>query len=279
MIADLEARRGLDRTLEELPDQDGLAELARLGAGLTSPELATLQAHVKLDLKLSILDSELPELPVFAERLTSYFPPALTARYPDAVAVHPLRREIVTTLLVNEMVDCGGSTFAFRLAEDAGAGATDAPRAFRVVAEVFELPALWSEIAGLPAEVPSAATDRLVLATRGLLDAGTRWFLAHRSGSVAEELARFGPPVRRLIPRLPTLLRGREADGVRREAAELVELGVPAALADRVAGLRYAVGLLDVVEVGELADRGRARLPVEEVAELYYALSERRNYL
>jgi len=33
---------------------------------------------------------------------------------------------------------------------------------------------------------------------------------------------------------------------------------------------------LDVVEVGELADRGRARPPVEEVAELYYALSERR---
>jgi glutamate dehydrogenase len=156
-------------------------------------------------------------------------------------------------------------------------------RAFRVIAEVFELPALWSEIAGLPAAVPTVATDRLVLATRGLLDAGTRWFLAHRSESVAEELARFGPPVRRLIPRLPGLLRGREADGVRREAAELVGLGVPAALADRVAGLRYAVGLLDVVEVGELADRGRARLPVEEVAELYYALSERRwsatNYL
>jgi hypothetical protein len=51
------------------------------------------------------------------------------------------------------------------------------------------------------------------------------------------------------------------------------------------------VGLLDVVEVGELTDVGlaggglagggladgrRARLPVEQVAELYYALSERR---
>jgi glutamate dehydrogenase len=288
LVADLESRTGLDRVLDVLPDPAGFTALERAGQGLTSPELATLLAHVKLDLKASILDSDLPDTAVFADRVREYFPAPPRERYPAAVAAHPLRREIVATLLVNEMVDAAGSTFAFRLSEELAASPGDALRAFRVVAELFELPALWAEIGALPASVPSTATDALALTTRQLLDAGSRWFLTHRPVPlpVTEEVARFGPAIRRLAPRLPVLLRGREADEVRVRAAALVSAGVPEALANRTALLPAAVGLLDVVEVGELtdvglaggglADGGRARLPVEQVAELYYALSERR---
>ncbi|MDT7637673.1 MAG: glutamate dehydrogenase, partial [Pseudonocardiales bacterium] len=293
LVADLESRTGLDRVLDVLPDPAGFTALERAGQGLTSPELATLLAHVKLDLKASILDSDLPDTAVFADRVREYFPAPPRERYPAAVAAHPLRREIVATLLVNEMVDAAGSTFAFRLSEELAASPGDALRAFRVVAELFELPALWAEIGALPAAVPSTATDALALTTRQLLDAGSRWFLTHRPAPlpVTEEVARFGPAIRRLAPRLPVLLRGREADEVRVRAAALVSVGVPEALANRTALLPAAVGLLDVVEVGELTDvglagggladggltgGGRARLPVEQVAELYYALSERR---
>jgi len=284
MVADLATRRGLDRALELLPDTAGFDALARAGRGLSSPELATLLAHVKLDLKLEILRTDLPEQPGWGVDLAGYFPPALRERHPAAVAAHPLRREIVTTVLVNEVVDGGGGSFAFRLAEERSVGPGDAVRAFRVVAAVFELPARWAEVAALPAAVPSAATDRLVLTTRLLLDAGVRWFLDHRPVplSVAAECACFGPPVRRLLPSLPALLRGREADQLRADTESLVGQGVPGELAGRVAALAHAAGLLDVVEVSGLAAFGqasvpvRARLPVEEVAELYYALSERR---
>ncbi|HEY2204733.1 MAG TPA: NAD-glutamate dehydrogenase [Pseudonocardia sp.] len=278
MVADLAARRGLDRALEMLPEPAGFAELERAGRGLSSPELATLLAHVKLDLKLDVLGTELPELPAFAARVAGYFPPALRDLHPDAVADHPLRREIVTTGLVNELVDAGGVTFAFRLAEELGATPGEALRVFRVVAELFELPALWAEIGALPGAVPSAVTDELTLAARELLDGAARWFLTHRPRPlpVAAEIARFGPALRRLAPRLPGLLRGSEAEQVRARSATLVAHGVPVGLADRAAALPAAVGLLDVVEVGEPAERGRAGLPVEEVAEIYFALSERR---
>ncbi|NKX06283.1 hypothetical protein GS944_01400 [Rhodococcus hoagii] len=53
----------------------------------------------------------------------------------------------------------------FRLAEEVGATADDAVRAFSVVSDVFGLPALWSRIAA--ADVPSEVADELVLVTRG----------------------------------------------------------------------------------------------------------------
>ncbi|NMH97401.1 NAD-glutamate dehydrogenase, partial [Pseudonocardia sp. K10HN5] len=272
---DLVARTGLDRGLEVLPGPDGFAALEAAGLGLTSPELATVLAHAKLDLTRRLVDTDLPEVPAFAARLAGYFPHPLRERFPAAIAAHPLRREIVATLLVNEMVDHAGISYAFRLGEELAAGVADAVRAFAVSTAVFDLPGLWAQ-ARHP-DVPVAVADRIVLDSRRLLDRASRWFLTNRPQplAVGAETARFGPPVRMLAPRLPELLRGREAEAVGRRAEALTGRGVPPAPALRSAALPHGLGLLDVVEVAEPADRARARLPVEEVAELYFALSER----
>ncbi|GAA5148571.1 NAD-glutamate dehydrogenase [Pseudonocardia eucalypti] len=277
MVADLEARRGLDRALELLPDAAGFAALEAAGEGLTSPELATLLAHVKLDLKASVLESGLPDLPELADRLTGYFPAALTDRFADALAGHPLRREIVATVLVNEVVDGAGTSFAFRLAEDLGVGAEDAVRAFCVATGVFGLRRFWSDVTALGPAVPTGVSDGMVRDSRRLLDGAARWLLTRRPLplAIAGEVGRLGPEISVLLARLPELLRGRDAEQVRRRAAELVADGVPADLARRASVLPRAAGLLDVVDVA--GQPGRARLPVEDVAELYFTLSERQD--
>src|SRR5262249_54007083 len=146
LVADLEARAGLDRELNVLPTKAGFTRLDRSGQGLSSPELATLLAHVTLDLKHRILDSDLPDHQVVAARLPEFFPVALRERYPEAVGAHPLRREIMTTLLVNEVVDGGGITFASRLAEELSVEATDVVRAYATATAVFDLPEFWAEV-------------------------------------------------------------------------------------------------------------------------------------
>jgi glutamate dehydrogenase len=88
---------------------------------------------------------------------------------------------------------------------------------------------------------------------------------------VGAESVRFGPPVRALLPTLPELLRGAEATAATDRAAELVGQGVPAPLARRAAALLHAPGLLDVIEAGAQA----GPLPLDQVARLYFALSER----
>src|SRR5690606_3478915 len=132
----LEALRGLDRELQVLRDAAGFPALGAAGAGLTSAELATLLAHTKLDLTAEVLATDLPDDPAFAARLPEYFPQAVRERFAGAVRQHPLRREIVTTLLVNEMVDGAGMTYAFRLGEELSAGPADALRAYAVTTAV-----------------------------------------------------------------------------------------------------------------------------------------------
>ncbi len=126
MTTDLEARRGLHRARENMPSTGEFAELAKDGRGLTAPQLATLMAHVKLDLKAELLDCESFRSIRIAAPLTCRFPPTSPgAAFGEPLPEHPLRREIIATSIVNRVLATSGLTFAFRLAEETGATATD----------------------------------------------------------------------------------------------------------------------------------------------------------
>ncbi|GEL26018.1 glutamate dehydrogenase [Pseudonocardia sulfidoxydans NBRC 16205] len=273
MVTDLAERAGLDRHIEVLPDDDTFASLEDAGVGLSSPELSTLLAHTKLDLTQRLLGTELPDVPAFAGRLPGYFPGPLRVRHPRPIAAHPLRREIVATMLVNEMVDGGGTSYAFRLAEELSAGVDEAVRAYAVSTAVFGLPELWTQARA--ADMPVALADRIVLESRRLLDRASRWFLTNRPQplAVGAETARFAETVRELSGRVGALLCGPEAAAAVTAADALVADGVPHDLARRSAELMYTFGLLDVVDLTELSERDREPRDPVEVATLYYAMS------
>ena len=77
-------------------------------------------AYVKIHLYKQLLDSDLPEDPYLAHDLERYFPPPLPERYAAQMRGHRLRREIIATVVANQLVDRAGTTFAFRLLEETG---------------------------------------------------------------------------------------------------------------------------------------------------------------
>ncbi|NEW27474.1 NAD-glutamate dehydrogenase [Nocardia cyriacigeorgica] len=270
LIDHLEATTGLDRELDVLPSKKEIAARQRAGQGLTSPELATLLAHVKLGLQADLLAGDLPDSPAFADDLARYFPRPLRERYADVIAEHPLRREIVATVLTNTVVDNGGITYAYRLSEESGASNADAVRAFAVVAAVFDLPALWRDIrgSGLSAEL----TDELIVLSRRLLDRASRWMLTQRPQplAVGAEIRRFRDRIAELTPGVAGWLSGSDAADLGKRTAALVDRGVPEDLAARVSLLLDQFALLDIIEIAEISGR-----PPAAVAEVYYLLGQR----
>jgi glutamate dehydrogenase len=270
LVTYLEEHHGLDRTLAILPTQAQWEVRQSTGEGLTSPELSTLMAHVKLALTGEVLASDLPDAEVFRERLPQYFPAPLRDRFAGAIGEHPLRREITTTLLINEVVDRGGITYSYRLAEELSVSVPDAVRAYFVAVAVFDLRATWQAIAAMGTSVPISVADAMMLALRRLLDRVSRWLLLNRPQplAVGAEIDRLRAHVRALAPRVPDWLTGREADHIAATACQLTEQAVPDALARQASAGLTSFGLLDVIEVAELA-----KMDPEPVAALYYALS------
>ncbi len=266
----LVAERGLNRELEALPSEKEIARRVEAGLGLTSPELATLMAHVKLTLKDELLETDLPDQEVFARKLPSYFPSQLRARCGSAIRSHQLRREIVTTMLVNDLVDTAGISYDYRISHDTGVSPVDAVRTYAATDAIFGIGPLWHSIrdAGLPV----AVSDQMTLDTRRLIDRAGRWLLNYRPQplAVGAEINRFGKKVAELTPRMSEWLRGDDKAIVEKEAAEFVRQGASDELGYMVAVGLYRYSLLDIIDVSDIEDREPA-----EVADTYFALMDR----
>jgi glutamate dehydrogenase len=271
LIHALEKRGDLDRELEYLPSDATIRRRHEQSLGLTSPEFAVLVAYSKMTLAEDLLATDLPDDPWFRETLRDYVPDEVVSRYDDRLASHPLAREIITTSLVNNLVNRGGITFAFRVAEETSAQPAQIARAYVVAREVFGLREFVARVEELDNQVPTAAQTALYLEFRRLLDRAVRWWLQSRPPivDIAAEIERYRGSVDQLRPQVPALLNGAERTRLERRQAELVAAGAPDELAADTAVLLDVFSLLDIVEIanetGTSADR---------VAPLYFALSE-----
>ena len=142
----LEAEGYLDRDLEFLPSDKQIAERQSAGSGLRAPEFAVMIAYTKNANVVEVLDSDLPDEPALESDLMDYFPVEIRERFPDAIRSHRLRREIIATTIVNDMVNLAGISFDHRMTEDSGASVSDVTRAFLAAREIFGFADLWREI-------------------------------------------------------------------------------------------------------------------------------------
>ncbi|HSK26718.1 MAG TPA: NAD-glutamate dehydrogenase [Jiangellales bacterium] len=270
-IAALESRGLLDRSLEALPTERQLMERAQHKHGLTSPEMAVLLAYTKNTLYDRLIGTTLPDDTFLRGELHDYFPSPLRDRYPFEIDEHPLRREIITTRLVNNMVNNAGTTFEFRLSMETGADVEDLARAHTVARVVFDMQELWDAVRALDNRVPSDVQTRMRLEGRTITERATRWLVVNRRPpiDIAWQIQFFDEPVSWLLEHLPEVLVGRELDLFRHRFETLTGQGVPEDLARRVACLPPAYSSLGIVENSRVTGTDLA-----EVACVHFTLGE-----
>ncbi|MEU0960333.1 NAD-glutamate dehydrogenase [Micromonospora aurantiaca] len=270
MINELERSGALNRSLEALPSDEELA--VRTESGLTAPEFAVLLAYVKIVLEREIVGEGLADEEWTTDVLVNYFPTPLRQRFAERMGRHRLRRDIVTTVLVNEAINRGGISFVFRVVEETAASAADVLRAYVVVREVFGLRDLWDAVEALDNKVSPELQTAVYLDTRRLLDRAVRWLVTNRRSpiDVPAEIARLRDGVARLLPDLENRFWGTEREAIAAHIESLVERGLPRDLAEQATRLMYSFGLLDIVETAQGTGRD-----VSEVASVYFVLSDR----
>ncbi|MDX3245593.1 NAD-glutamate dehydrogenase [Streptomyces sp. ME18-1-4] len=262
----------LDRALEFMPTDRQIRERLGAGQGLTSPETAVLLAYTKITVSDELLHTSLPEDPYLRTLLHAYFPTALRERFPEGIDSHPLRREITTTVLVNDTVNTGGTTYLHRLREETGASLEEIVRAQTAARAIFCSAPVWDAVEALDNQVEAAVQTRIRLHSRRLVERGTRWLLNNRPQplQLAETVDFFAERVEQVWAQLTKLLRGADLEWWQKIYDELTDAGVPDELATRVAGFSSAFPALDIVSV---ADRmGKDPL---DVAEVSYDLADR----
>ena len=265
LMRDLEARGKLDRAVEYLPSDAQLQALAHDGAGLTRPELCVLLAYAKLDLDAEVLASSLPDDPFFAPLLAGYFPHQAVTAFPQEPARHRLKREIVSTVLINAIVNLAGPVFVLRSREVTGLGSAEVARGFVLSDGVFGLSALKARIDALDLKLGAGVQTALYAEIADQFRYTTRWLLSHvpAQAPIADTVAQYRAGVEALresyAMTAPDLAR----------IAELSGAGVPEELARDMALLGPLAAALDVALLAHESQAAPGK-----VAPLYFALGE-----
>ncbi len=167
LMRELERDDRLDRALESLPQDTELDVRFTHGQGLTRPELAVLMAYAKLSLHDVVLNSDLPDDP-FVENslLPLYFPKVLRETAKEYISKHTLRREIIATMIANNLINRVGVNFIGKMRGESGAPFVSVVKAYLIVSEAYKTESLFSMIeakdGAIPADKQSDEMRRIV---------------------------------------------------------------------------------------------------------------------
>jgi glutamate dehydrogenase len=263
-------RANLDRELEALPTDSELDARQGDDRGLTRPELAVLLAFTKNLLAAELVRSPLSSDPTFDGPLLSYFPGQIKERYPALVLRHPLRAELVATVVANQLVNRGGISMVHRLTGETSATVADIARAHTAASRIYDLDTLWTSIAELDHGVPADVRTRLQLDVKRLGERAARWLLRNETQPIDIEavVATYSGPV----GELHDIVTGAEEEPspeTLEKVAALTAAGVPDDLARRVEATGAAFGFLELSQVAS-----RTKVDLEVVAAISSVLDE-----
>src|SRR5262249_1688502 len=270
-LSAIEQRGALHRYEAALPTHEELRDRRGRFPGLTRPELAVLSAYTKIDLFKQLETCALPDDSYLVERfLVTYFPASIAGDSAAEIPRHGLRRELIVTRLVNELVDLMGATFVFRLARSHGARTEDTVRAWIFAEGVLDL---VDQAEGLRAGDGNQGAQAELAALLALERAAERacgWAIAglDAKAPLGDAIARFNPGFHALCAEFETMLADHERERFERSYRELRSTVYTERLAHQLARLGFADHLLNVLSLSFTDGAAPA-----ECARAYFALS------
>ena len=178
---------GVARTALSLPSDDDLARRAASRQGLTRPELAVLQAHVKMHVFKALKATDASVIPGFDQKVLSYFPDRVRDTWPGPIGCHMLAHSIGMTVVTNEVIADSGAQFFPLLTELTGQPIGQIARAWYKAVELVSLQELREALnrGAAPLEARYRAWADLTEAMMGLVGV---WLSAGEPGPDAEDL-------------------------------------------------------------------------------------------
>ncbi|WP_040489965.1 NAD-glutamate dehydrogenase [Fulvimarina pelagi] len=271
-MAALEETGDLDRAVEVLPADGAIADLKATGGGLARPEVAVLLAYSKLTLFDQLVDSDLPDDPYLEDRLHDYFPGPMRRDFARDIESHRLKREIVATILSNELANRCGPTFLTVIREATGASPSRIVRSFVASHDGLNVAALTDRIDALDTKIDGELQNDLYEAVAAFLRRSTRWFVRNEtfSSGLTGVVVECRNALEQLKPKLLDLASDASRADTKASAEAWAANGVPQDLSEDLAALPLVALVPDIASVSRETSK-----PPEAVMATYFGMTER----
>lgn len=271
LINVLEDTTGLNRALENLPDEEEIERRIIIGQGLTRPELAILQAHAKIAYTWALLDSDIPNSKAMEGRLMRYFPEKLAKNYPKEILGHQLKRQIICTTLASSLINRMGPTFVMQCMEKATASPADVAKGYIIVREAFGLRDLWRDIENLDNKVPALVQLKAYREIAFMTERTILWLLS-RSGQkldINKDIAALQDGVKILREHYESFVTTGLLALIQQTQNANINDGLPQALARDIAIMPLLASASDIIRIAS-----SYKADVLLIAKIYFQVGE-----
>ena len=269
-MTSLEKRGLLDRTVEGLPSKEGMQNRANANSGLTRPEIAVIMAYSKNVLFDDLIVTDVAEDPFMAKVLAAYFPEKLQ-KFKKAMGSHRLKREIITSRLVNKIVDVCGPLAVMRLQEQTQGSVGQIAKSFVIAYEALNIGELRAEIEKLDNKVSARSQTELHQEIARVMMRVMAWLVRHNEAdTIAKCIERRLGLAAVVDSRWLKLLSPYDQRRADSRIKWFERAGIPKALAVDVALLRSRASGFDVLELAE-----KVKWDTAKAAELFYEIGGR----
>jgi len=258
------------------PSQLGLPSAAvwerrrRSGTGLLRPELASLLGLAKLHIRRQLAESSHIEHPALRPFFVGYFPPALRQLGEHVFSAHPLRAEITALAVASRLVDVYGAARVLSFAAEVRLPVEAVSAAIIGAERLLRAAEPRAELLQLPLSVSRQAVYRALALIEGAVENVARLLSAADVDPLdVELLERWQDGLLQLSERAEGFVSPFDRAKLAEREAELVQSGIPAALASFVARLPLADRGLNIVQVSEACSLG-----LLDAARVYVELGE-----
>lgn len=256
LIKTLESEIQLNRALEYLPDDEIFDRRRSKGQGMTRPELAVLLAYSKISLYNKIIESNLSDQDFYLSNLIGYFPELMQKRFKDDILNHPLRREIIATVLANTLINRVGPNFVYEMIQATNSSASEVVHAFFLAVRSLGLEHWWREIDSLDdALLPNLQIQAYTDIAFTLKVAVMRILSSEFDNTEC---------VNGLIGKLPTLIAGEDQQNLAQDIIQLLDKNIPAPVAEKISLIKFLSSILDIVSLYP------QQYSLDDVAKVYF---------
>lgn len=272
LVTNLEKTGLLDRDLEFLPDEVEIDDRRQRKQGFTRPELAVILSYAKIDLYNGLDRSDQALDDFLTTDPQRYFPPVLRRRYQDLIPGHRLSRQILATLIANNIVNRMGPAFVKRVQVDSGADTVTIARAYVVAREVCQAREIWHAIEALDNRIAATIQQQMMFDVSRILRHACYWLIERYDNDldIVKAVDHLKDSMATIYARSASIVSGAGRERQQHAAEEYIRNSVPEKLARHMAGLLLTRGALDIADLASIHKKDGI-----ETAEMYAELSDR----
>ncbi|MFK7968197.1 MAG: NAD-glutamate dehydrogenase [Rickettsiaceae bacterium] len=267
LIRELEKESLLNREVEFLPKLSEISRRSATKEKLTRPELSILLSYSKMSVEKQLINSNIADDEYFEKYLIQYFPPLMRTKLNHEIMTHPLKKEIIVTIIANKLVNQLGGSLINALKKETGGELSDIAKSHAVICELFNLDILWQAVENLDQTISTEIKVDMFTDLAKIMRRGTSWFIKNIKSPIntLRIIEDYKDQTHRITSLMNKLQVGETKTKFVQKIINYQQAGISKDLATSIASLELLISTFDIIHVAKITNSKD-----EDVANLYF---------